>query len=73
MNVGWDDRMSRKPDCDLERVSCSASLLSDLVQFVPLRLADKTIVEVASRDKEKSRDKDRKYDEKVVEISFEIS
>jgi len=37
----------------------SANLLGDLVQFMPLRFADKTIVALALRDKEKPRNKDQ--------------
>lgn len=64
MNVGWDgDRRGvvekAGSSCESERKSCPANLLGDLVQFMPLRLADKTIVALASGDKEKPRDKDQ--------------
>lgn len=64
MNAGRDrDRQDvvekAGSSCEPERVSCPASLLDDLVQFVLLRFADKTIVALASRDKEKPGDKGR--------------
>lgn len=62
MNAGWDgDRQGFiervGSSCDPERMSCPASLLGDLVQFVSLRLADKAIIALALRDEEKPRDK----------------
>lgn len=52
MNAGWDGSWQgvvekAESSCEPERVPYPASFLGDLVQFVPLRLTDKTIVALA--------------------------